>query len=39
MVYPQVGCIVLEAAVGIAGGTGTAFIVITDDDVVTQLLS
>jgi hypothetical protein len=35
---PQVGCIVLDA-VGTAGGSGTAFIVITDDDIVTQVLS
>jgi hypothetical protein len=34
---PQVGCIVLDA-VGTAGGSGTAFI-ITDDDIVTQVLS
>jgi hypothetical protein len=33
----QVGCIVLDA-VGTAGGSGTAFIVITDDDIVTQVL-
>jgi hypothetical protein len=32
-----VGCIVLDA-VGTAGGSGTAFIVITDD-IVTQVLS
>jgi hypothetical protein len=32
---PQVGCIVLD--VGTAGGSGTAFIVITDDDIVTQV--
>jgi hypothetical protein len=34
---PQVGCIVLDA-VGTAGGSA-AFIVITDDDIVTQVLS
>jgi hypothetical protein len=32
---PQV--VVLDA--GTAGGSGTAFIVITDDDIVTQVLS
>jgi hypothetical protein len=34
---PQVGCIVLDA-VGIAGGSGTAFI-ITDDDMCHKVLS
>jgi hypothetical protein len=35
LMAPQV--VVLDA--GTAGGSGTAFIVITDDDIVTQVLS